>query len=321
MKSYYSALSFARRCISKITPHKEDRLLYCNDPDKASDIIYDHLVSGSPCMIARFGSIELDITSKYLSDKLYHGHLLRYLFGKCPQWWWSDDDVKAIENNAGFINPTIENLTKFSQLMIQDMPLVDVLGSWCLGELLFEKQLANAKRVRLRYLEPFWSDKPWTRALKDKNVLVIHPFAKSIKQQYGKRERLFSNDNILPEFKSLNVIPAVQSIGGYNSSFTDWFEALHSMETEMDKIKYDVCLIGCGAYGFPLAAHAKRTGHKAVHLGGSLQLLFGIIGKRWFDPSSVQYKDYKDLKNEFWINPDESEKPAKAGSVENGCYW
>lgn len=47
----------------------------------------------------------------------------------------------------------------------------------------------------------------------------------------------------------------------------------------MDKVEYDVCLIGCGAYGFPLAAHAKRTGHKAIHLGGSLQLLFGIAGK------------------------------------------
>lgn len=47
----------------------------------------------------------------------------------------------------------------------------------------------------------------------------------------------------------------------------------------MDKIDYDICLIGCGAYGFPLAAHAKRKGKKAVHLGGALQLLFGIKGK------------------------------------------
>lgn len=31
---------------------------------------------------------------------------------------------------------------------------------------------------------------------------------------------------------------------------------------------YDICLIGYSAYGFPLAAHAKRKGKKAVHLGG-----------------------------------------------------
>ena len=27
--------------------------------------------------------------------------------------------------------------------------------------------------------------------------------------------------------------------------------------------------LGCGAYGFPLAAHVKRMGKKAIHMGGS----------------------------------------------------
>lgn len=48
------------------------------------------------------------------------------------------------------------------------------------------------------------------------------------------------------------------------------------MKDEIDKRDYDIALIGCGAYGFPLAAHIKRSGKKAVHLGGALQLLFGI---------------------------------------------
>lgn len=48
------------------------------------------------------------------------------------------------------------------------------------------------------------------------------------------------------------------------------------MKDEIDKQDYDIALIGCGAYGFPLAAHIKRSGKKAIHLGGALQLLFGI---------------------------------------------
>lgn len=75
------------------------------------------------------------------------------------------------------------------------------------------------------------------------------------------------------------TLEAVQSLGGSNNKFQSWFEALQWMEDEMDKTDYDICLIGCGAYGFPLAAHAKRKGKKAVHLGGALQLLFGIKGK------------------------------------------
>lgn len=51
----------------------------------------------------------------------------------------------------------------------------------------------------------------------------------------------------------------------------------------MDAVDYDIVLLGCGAYGFPLAAYAKRRGKQAIHMGGSLQLLFGIKGKRWED--------------------------------------
>jgi hypothetical protein len=93
------------------------------------------------------------------------------------------------------------------------------------------------------------------------------------------------------------------------------------MKCEIDKADFDVCLIGCGAYGFPLAAHVKRMGRKAVHFGGSLQLLFGIKGKRWEDPNYNPVYNYAKLMNEHWIRPDESEKPSIASKVENACYW
>ncbi|MGG6498696.1 UNVERIFIED_CONTAM: hypothetical protein NY603_37795, partial [Bacteroidetes bacterium 56_B9] len=79
---------------------------------------------------------------------------------------------------------------------------------------------------------------------------------------------------ILPAF-DLQTIKAVQTIGNYiDSRFNTWFDALEFMKNEIDKREYDICLLGCGAYGLPLAAHIKRTGKKAIHMGGSLQLLF-----------------------------------------------
>jgi hypothetical protein len=130
---------------------------------------------------------------------------------------------------------------------------------------------------------------------------------------------LFDRD-MLPEFR-LRTLRAVQSIAGERTPYASWFEALQSMKDAMDGADYEICLVGCGAYGFPLAAHAKRRGRKAVHLGGSLQLLFGIRGHRWEDPRYHELYDYSQLMNEHWVRPDEQERPQGAGQVEGACYW
>ena len=210
--------------------------------------------------------------------------------------------------------------------MLEDSKQLDVLGSWLDGEMKLRHLFPEASLVMLPYLEPFHSSNPWSRWLKGKHVLVIHPFAHSIISQYGKRESLFKAPDVLPEFKSLRVIKAVQSLGGNSNGFDNWFEALDWMKSEMDKAYYDIALIGCGAYGFPLAAHAKRTGHQAIHMGGALQLMFGIKGKRWEGPGQPAYwkmapDSYKKLFNEYWVNPSVDERPRTADSVEDSPYW
>ena len=50
--------------------------------------------------------------------------------------------------------------------------------------------------------------------------------------------------------------------------------------SEWDPSRNDVAFLGCGALGLPLARHAKERGISAVYLGGLVQLLFGISGKR-----------------------------------------
>ena len=84
----------------------------------------------------------------------------------------------------------------------------------------------------------------------------------------------------------------------------------------MDQRDYDIALIGCGAYGFHLAAHAKRRQKIGIHLGGATQMLFGIKGKRWENnPRS------RGLMNAHWVKPADSERPEKFTLIENGCYW
>lgn len=298
------------------------------NPEKISNLIYDLLVSDKPCMIARFGSTEMLALVNYLGVNSKKHSILDYIKGKQPAWWWNKNVMDQMQQWSGFFPPTPNNMQKFGDLMINDAKEIDLLGSWILNEnYIFPYIKSDVKKVWLIFLDPFWVKRPWTKALQGKKVLVIHPFAKLIEKQYKeKRNKLFVNEDILPEFE-LKTIEAVQSLGGKSDIYKNWFEALESMQHQMDSVDYDICLLGCGAYGFPLAAHSKRMGKKAVHIGGSLQLLFGIIGHRWEDLDYAKAArrvcpslSYHSLFNSYWVRPLEfrSEITKK---VENNCYW
>lgn len=294
-----------------------------DNPDKVSEMIYSLLSLDRPCMIARFGANELNAVVNYLGVNCDKHSIIKYIKGEQNEWWWNKSIMYNMQNNAGFFSSTPENMQRFGEIMVNDIKEVDLLGSWLQNEYYVDFYLHNTIKVNLLLLEPFWAKKPWTRVLKGKKVLVIHPFAETIQNQYSKRKYLFSNSDVLPDFQ-LITLKAIQSFGG-TELFSDWFEALEWMRQKMDKIDYDICLIGCGAYGFPLAAHAKRKGKKAVHLGGSLQLLFGIKGSRWENPDyglkTLKRKGaYTSLFNEYWCRVSDCEKIKNLDKVENGCY-
>lgn len=288
--------------------------------DYANQMIYEKLMSTDPCMISRFGQTEISCLVNYLgvSNKNSDKSIVGYIKGKTLPWWWNKSIIDQMSVWSGFFPKNIKSIEKFCQCIIQDLELIDILGSHMLEERFFVKNLINAKRIILEDLEPMFASKPWTLALKGKNVLVIHPFVETIEHQYQKRELLFNN-NLLPEF-NLITMKAVQSVAENPTEFRDWFEALESMKVQIKEIEFDICIIGCGAYGMPLAAFVKKIGKKSIHLGGVTQLLFGIKGRRWVD-NPILYYPYINLFNEYWIYPLESNKPKDASKVEDACYW
>ncbi|HFU75308.1 MAG TPA: hypothetical protein ENK66_03595 [Arcobacter sp.] len=296
-----------------------------NEED-AYHIMYTSIISNKPLMIARFGATELSCVMNYLSVVAQDKNYVKYITGEISSWWWEDSIFEQMQNWSGFYPATTDNIKKFSKLILQDKNEVDILGSWLIDEKNVEKDMHDVK-IHLRFLEPFWSKKPWTEALKNKKVLVVHPFSKTILKQYEKRDLLFSDKKILPNFESINIIKAVQSLGTGDDRFRDWFEALEYMKDEIDKVDYDVCLIGAGAYGFSLAAYIKRQGKIAIHMGGALQLLFGIKGNRWEDSNygvkewGIKPNAYVNLMNKHWVRPSEEETPQCASAVEGASYW
>ncbi len=229
---------------------------------------------------------------------------------------------------SGIFPASIETAEKFSEEYLKDIPLIDILGSFQYQEK-FMPLKNNIVKLQLETLYPFYVERPWSRVLKNKRVLVIHPFEDTIRSQYKRRKDLFENEDVLPEFE-LITIKAVQSIADSTVPFNSWFEALDYMKRKIDDVDFDICLLGCGAYGLPLAAYVKSIGKQAVHLGGGLQLLFGIKGKRWTEqydewwnvrPGQRINTNYRPLFNDSWVFPLDDERPTGAKKVENGCYW
>ena len=127
------------------------------------------------------------------------------------------------------------------------------------------------------------------------------------------------------------TLKAVQTVAGTKSEFADWFAALRWMENEISQTDFDIAIIGCGAYGLPLAAHVKRLGKQAIHMAGGTQLLFGILGRRWTEEYPLKktwyYRDqaisldYTPIFNDSWIYPLPCDTVEGAGVVEGACYW
>ena len=282
----------------------------------ANDIIKSTLNTNKPCMICRFGENELRTTVTYLNSTFNIRPNIRGILRR-ESFDLEDERVKSwMYNCAGFFPSNKSTLSKFAELVIEDIKHIDILGCWLPNETRIKDHLnGKIKTIPLGALDPWNYDTPWTLTLKNKKVLVIHPFEDTIKKQYKKRKLLFENKKVLPEFE-LIILKAVQSAAGIETSFNTWFDALDYMCSQINKIDFDIAIIGAGAYGFSLAAHIKRIGKKAVHLGGITQLLFGIKGNRW-DHGEIE----KQLYNEHWIRPLESETPEEIKKVEGGTYW
>jgi hypothetical protein len=274
--------------------------------------IKEHLMSDESCMIARFGSTEI--------KAVIYPKTPFFLTGVLKKMMNYNVDSKEFTNMkilSGFFPSNHQTITQFSELMHQDMKAVDVLGSWRFEERFLVPNFKKATIVKLDTLEPYLQKNPWSEGLQGKKVLVIHPFNKTIEYQYKhKRALLFEDARVLPEFDSLQTIKAVQTLAGNKVEFENWFEALDFMKQEINKKDFDVAIIGAGAYGFPLAAHIKRMGKKAIHMGGPTQMLFGIKGKRWVDNPK-----FKDIINEHFIVPRNEDIIKDASKVEDACYW
>lgn len=274
----------------------------------------------TPFLASRFGTSELNAFLPFVYNKLYgtseFRKLITYISGRIGKYWIDANTTLGLERNAGFFPVNEDSLIRYSELLFDIIPNIDLLGIWIGAELDILRYMPNCTTSDLASLEPFRHSDPWSKELEGLRVLVISPFTKTIEHQYQVRLLTHPPGIALPEFE-LKLLQAVQSAAYERTKFQNWFEALHSMQESISKTSFDVALIGAGAYGMPLASFIKTKMRKtAIHLGGGLQLMFGIIGDRWNEDPLI-----KSLKNEYWVAPAPFERPKRYREIEGGCYW
>ncbi|MCR5210591.1 MAG: hypothetical protein K6C99_10305 [Lachnospiraceae bacterium] len=282
------------------------------DADEASDRIRDHLNSKEPFMAGRLGLFETAV-------------MRMYEFEISKKYALTMDNLY---NCAGFFPNDINLGGRFNEVMKDALKQTDVFArnTQFLEDYFIAKYLPGDSSICRNFgvFDVFDLKDPWSSALAGRKVLVVSPFTESISAQYARRELLFKGTDILPEFE-LKTYRSLLTVGDLRDDrFSDWFEALDHMKREILEMDFDVALLGCGAYGFPLAAEIKKSGRQAIHMGGVLQILFGVMGKRWdgsrFGGIDKMPEGLKRYYNDAWIYPLEG-KPKEAGKVEYGPYW
>ena len=268
---------------------------------QASAWISDAITHQYPVLVGRLGSVE----SRLLGEALFS-------YGR-----FSRVTLKEAHRNAGLFPVDQDSLTQAAARIHNGLTSVDLLALW---QSPYQAKVVSRlsvlpPRCSLASLEPWWQPTPWTASLYGKRVLVIHPFVETIRSQWSKRHLLFPGRSVLPDF-DLQLLQPPITLAGATQGYSSWSSALDELIARTRACSFDIALIGCGAYGLPLAHAVKSMGLPAIHLGGSLQLLFGIRGRRWESMSA-----YFKLMNESWVRPRPSEIPAASRSVDGGCYW
>jgi hypothetical protein len=280
--------------------------------EASSDAIGRLLLEDQPKVISRLGTTEM----RGLSRRMTRSQRSKVALD--------------LSNLSGVYPPTSETVSRFRHIYTNWIHEIDVLAVRDLpAESVFWRREASVVKrffkgttlVSIEDLFPLEHAHPWTRLLENKRVLVVHPFESSIRFQSSRLDRLYTN-RFLPQME-IEVLqpPQLLADSSERDAYVDWFEAFASAATRLEEkiltFQPDVVLIGAGALGLGLAVVAKKRGVSAIHIGGALQLFFGIRGKRWESDQRLQQL----VVDKNWIHPEAKETPQGFSKVEGGCYW
>jgi hypothetical protein len=284
-----------------------------SDIAAGNSFVSDHVQNGRPLAAGKVGDTEMEVLVKYERADRDPERFFRSIS--------EGHELELLYLNCGVFPKRQDVLMSWAERYLDSLAQVDLLGVWHnAGEReIVAKYAPQATLTGIRALEPYYHDRPWSSALAGKNVAVVTPFARTIADQYARYRGadLFPDKpSVLPDFE-LTVVRAPFSAGLQPPVHQDWHAALDDLQQSIRAVSFDVCLIGAGAWSLPLCSFIReRLGRPALHLGGALQILFGVRGKRW-----DRHPVIKLLFNDNWTRPLPDETPRRQWRNDGGAYW
>lgn len=263
--------------------------------------IIDAIINKTPFCVGKFGANECN-TLRGLIDKAYNS--IPY----------------AIYTNAGVFPLDLPTLEHFKDEYRVSIEQTDLLLRWAepWGEskVLKEFNYTGKSSEEWGCYEPFFIENNWTNYLAGKKVLAITSHTNTTELQYPKLDKIWNNKLFKDKFELTLLKPPLQP--QFEQYHNSWGESLEWLKSCMHEADYDILIVGAGAYGLPLAAEAKKMGKVGIHMGGAIQILFGILGHRW---ETEHVEQFGPLFNEHWIKPLPEDTPEGKEAIEQGCYW
>jgi len=271
------------------------------------------LARRSPCAIGKVGTCEL-LGQEYLD------RWIQLPWPRNASWY---RPAQRLFHTAGVFPIRRGIYTRWAPVYRQAVQDLDFVAQWqpegsfldAYEQAFLDRELPRAIRGNFHALEPVGA--PWLAPLADLRWLVISPFCETIAAQLPRLPLLnifhgVSAESLARVAATCRLLPCPQLPYMVPPRHRDWFHGLAEMQAAMEAIDFDVAIVGAGAWSVPLAVHAKKLGRIGLHLGGTVNLLFGIRGGRF---------EERGLYNEHWIRPLPGERPANHQLMENGAYW
>jgi len=180
----------------------------------------------------------------------------------------------------------VDDVINMFQLFIPTIPYVEDVGFWI--------SLINSLPTNNLCFVSYFKDEM------EKQIPLMNWI-------YPKKLRYKKN---LREWK---FVYSENTIAGNEPANKTYEEVLEDLFQECLKQNADIYFLSCGCYGLPLQLKLKAAGKKSIYVGGLMQLLFGLKGKRWDDRKIIN-QHY----NKYWKYP--TKKPINAEAVEGWCY-
>jgi len=239
--------------------------------------------------------------------------------------------VTVLRNNAGILCENRQQLQEYSLTYETSLKNSTALAKWdgdmCklapLQDYFIEKHRLPC--VTTTVLEPFYCIEenmvPWSHHLLGKKVLIVNPFTESFQNQIKAGFQMYKDPakKIFLPGQEFLFYKSFQTSGS-NYIHKNWAETFDLMCADIQKLDFDVALVGCGGYGNPLCDFIfTKMNKSAIYVGGGLQLLFGVMGNRWVNQPF--WKELVAKNGSKFVRPNKHEQILNQTGIENGCYW